>query len=223
MAQRPLRIAFFAQDFPPDVGGTHSYNLEYARRLHERGHDVRLFAWESDREDEAASDAQLPFEIHRQSFHRPGRSIEAAGVEAALEGWDSDVAFVSGGSGAVSQIVHAACRRVPTCVSVHDLRDKGRGRLGRWRVRRRYGFDRATRITANSRHTRDRLLRLGVSPERLAIVHPGVDPTHFVPDSGSGHQLREELALGDNKVILTVSRLAPNKGHLRILELHETP
>jgi phosphatidylinositol alpha-1,6-mannosyltransferase len=224
VAQRPLRIAFFAQDFPPDFGGTHSYNVEFARRLHERGHDVRVFAWESGdagERDAAASDAEMPFAVHRQPFYRPRRSIEARGVTAALVRWQSEVAFVSGGSGAVSAIVHTASREVPTCVSVHDLRDKGRGRgrLGRWRVRRRYGFDRAARITANSRHTRDRLLRLGVPGERVALVHPGVDLSHFAPDPESGRRLREELGLGHAKLILTVSRLAPNKGHLRIIDL----
>ena len=45
VSQRPLAIAFFAQDFPPSVGGTHVYNHELSRRLHERGHRVRVFTW----------------------------------------------------------------------------------------------------------------------------------------------------------------------------------
>ena len=220
MADKSLRIAFFAQDFPPDVGGTHTYNIEYARRLCARGHDVRIFTWQRTPGRAAGVDAALPFEVHREPFSRPGRGIAAHGVADALRRWDAEVAFVSGGSGAVSLVARAAQQSTPTCISVHDLRDKGRdrGRFGRWRVRRRYGFDRAARITANSEHTRERLLRLGVEPERLAIVHPGVDLARFAPDPEAGRRIRKALGLGDGPVLLTVSRLAPNKGHTRVIE-----
>jgi phosphatidylinositol alpha-1,6-mannosyltransferase len=103
---------------------------------------------------------------------------------------------------------------------VHDLRDKGRktGPLGRWRARTRYGFDRAARLTANSEHTRQRLLELGVEPAKVEIVHPGVDTQRFRPDPAAGEQARKELGLEGAAVLLTVSRLAPNKGHLRVLD-----
>ncbi len=35
-----MRIALLAQDFPPRRGGTQAYNVEFATRLAERGHDV---------------------------------------------------------------------------------------------------------------------------------------------------------------------------------------
>lgn len=220
MPDRPLSITVFAQDFPPAVGGTHVYNLEYARRLHARGNDVRVFTWGAGAAA-AESDAALPFGVHRERLRRPGRSIAPDGVAEALARWRPDVAFVSGGSGAMAAVVREAARRVATCVSVHDLRDKGRdrGRLGRWRVRRRYGFDRSARITANSRHTRERLLRLGVPEQRVATVHPGVDLAHFAPDLESGERLRRAQGLVGAKLLLTVSRLAPNKGHLAVIEL----
>jgi phosphatidylinositol alpha-1,6-mannosyltransferase len=127
---------------------------------------------------------------------------------------------VSGGSGALSRVVHAAAALVPTVVSVHDLRDmrRRRGRLGRWRARSRYGFDRATALTANSEHTRRRLLELGVAASKVEIVYPGVDTQRFCPDRLAGEQARKELGLEGALVLLTVSRLAPNKGHLLVLE-----
>ncbi len=33
MALEPLRIALMAEDFPPDFGGSHVYDLELTRRL----------------------------------------------------------------------------------------------------------------------------------------------------------------------------------------------
>ena len=221
MPEPPLAIAFFAQDFPPKVGGTHVYNQELARRLHERGHRVRVFTWATGGPGLEESDLAQPFPVHRQPFARPGRGIAVAGVAGFVESWRPDLAFVSGGSGALSGVVRSAAARVPTVVSVHDLRDKGRrrGRLGRWRVRRRYGFDRAARLTANSEHTRRRLLELGVAAAKVALVYPGVDTHEFYPDRGAGEQMRKELGLEGARVLLTVSRLAPNKGHLRVLEV----
>jgi phosphatidylinositol alpha-1,6-mannosyltransferase len=120
----------------------------------------------------------------------------------------------------MSGVVRGAAARLPTVASVHDLRDKGRlrGPLGRWRVRRRYGFDRAARITANSEHTRRRLLELGVAAAKVDLVYPGVDTRKFCPERGAGEQARKQLGLEGALVLLTVSRLAPNKGHLRVLE-----
>jgi phosphatidylinositol alpha-1,6-mannosyltransferase len=221
VSERPLSIAFIAQDFPPGVGGTHVYNHELARRLHGRGHHVHVFTWASENPGAAESDAALPFPVHRQAFSRPGRSIASAGVAGFLEGERPDLAFVSGGSGALALVVRTAAARVPTVVSVHDLRDKGRrrGPLGRWRARSRYGFDLAARLTANSEHTRRRLIDLGVAAARVDLVHPGVDTQRFRPDREAGEQARKDLGLSGAQVLLTVSRLAPNKGHLRVLEV----
>ena len=220
MADAPLSIAFFAQDLPPRTGGTHVYNAELARRLHERGHEVNVFAWTARDPDVAAADATHPFPVHREPFARPGRGVSPAGVDEALARWRSEVAFVSGGSGAMSHVVHTAAAVVPCVVSVHDLRDtrRRRSRLGRWRARTRYGFDRATALTANSQHTRGRLLELGVAAEKIAIVYPGVDTAKFRPDPAAGELARKQLGLEGATLLLTVSRLAPNKGHLRVLD-----
>jgi phosphatidylinositol alpha-1,6-mannosyltransferase len=181
---------------------------------------VRLFTWEIPSPGVAEADASLPFGVHRQPLEKRGSKLDPQGVAGALAEWGSEVAFVSGGSSAVSRIVHTAARLVPTVVAVHDLRDKGRnhGRFGRWRVRRRYGYDRVARITANSDHTCERLFRLGVPRELVSIVHPGVDVTRFVPDPESGARKRAELGLSNAAILMTISRLAPNKGHLRVIE-----
>jgi len=221
MGSDGLRVAFIAQEFPPELGGRHVYNSEYARRLAERGHELRVLTWETGAEGAAASDAALPFEVYRERLDRRRGPIDPQGVENTLARWRSQVAFVSGGCRAVSRVVHAASRRAPVVLSVHDMRDKGRvrGRLRRWKARRRYGFERAACFTANSEYTRALLLRLGVPAQKIEVVYPGVDTRRFLPDAEAGARLRRELGLENRRILLTVSRLAPNKGHARVIEL----
>jgi phosphatidylinositol alpha-1,6-mannosyltransferase len=181
---------------------------------------VSVFTWARGSAGEAEADAAQPFPVHREPFARPGRAISDSGVAGFLARSRFDLAFVSGGSGALSRVCRTASARLPTVISVHDLRDKGRrrGSFGRWRARRRYGFDRAALLTANSEHTRRRLLELGVPAAKVDLVYPGVDTQRFRPDPRAGEQARKELGLEGAAVLLTVSRLAPNKGHLRVLE-----
>jgi phosphatidylinositol alpha-1,6-mannosyltransferase len=220
VGERPLEIGFIANGFPPKVGGTELYNLEYARRLHERGHRVSVFTWGDPSPEVAEADATLPLEVHREPRVLRGGQIDPRGVEAMLERWQPDVAFVSRGSRKLRQIVQATSRRVPVVLSVHELRRKrrDRGRLGGWRAKRHYGLQQAARITVNSEDTRTRLLALGVPDARLAVVHPGVDITHFAPDPEAGRRAREQLGLVGKRVLLTVARLAAHKGQQRVIE-----
>lgn len=216
-----MKIGFVALGFPPDVGGTELYNVEYAKRLHAAGHDLRVVTWESDSEGQAEADAALPFEVRRLPMARRRKVIVPAGVPEALREWGSEVAFVSRASRMMPDVVAAVARRVPTVVSVHELREKHRGRnlFNRWRIRRRYGLDRAAAVTVNSEDTRARMVALGVPEDRLAVVYPGCDVESFQPDEAAGAALRAELGIGDRPMLLTVSRLASNKGHLQVLEV----
>ncbi|MBS0510331.1 MAG: glycosyltransferase family 4 protein [Proteobacteria bacterium] len=70
----------------------------------------------------------------------------------------------------------------------------------------------ADRVIANSDFTRDTLVGMGVKPERIDLIHPGVDIARFRP--GLPFQdLRDSLSLGAGaKLILSVGRLSRRKG-----------
>ncbi|KAI5916665.1 glycosyltransferase family 4 protein [Thauera sp. 2A1] len=70
----------------------------------------------------------------------------------------------------------------------------------------------ADRVIANSDFTRDTLVGMGVKPERIDLIHPGVDIERFRP--GLPFQdLRDSLGLGSSaKLILSVGRLSRRKG-----------
>ncbi|TMA26842.1 MAG: glycosyltransferase family 4 protein [Deltaproteobacteria bacterium] len=214
MPDPPLQIAFIALGFPPDVGGTELYNAEYARRLHARGHALRLFTW---------SDARGPafaFPVHRAPRTARGELLDARAVSAWLAEAPPDVVFVSRASRLLRDVVRAAARRAPLVLSVHELhgRHTRRGALGRRRVRRRYGLDRARRVVVNSEDTRRRIEALRPRAP-IAIVHPGVDTAAFAPSAELRERAREKLGVADRRVLLTVSRLAANKGHARVIEV----
>lgn len=66
-------------------------------------------------------------------------------------------------------------------------------------------------VIANSSFTRDRLIRLGVSADRIEIVHPGVDTRAFVHMPKS-QRLEESLGIKDKRIILSVGRVVERKG-----------
>ncbi len=110
MALERLRIALIAEDFPPDFGGTHVYNLELTRRLLDRGHRVDVFTWDARQGDGSSLDARQPFSVVRRPRVRGPNGIRPDGVTETLNQWGPDVAWVSGGCRAVSQVARAAER-----------------------------------------------------------------------------------------------------------------
>ena len=77
-----MRIALLAQDFPPRRGGTHAYNVEFATRLAQRGHDVRVLTWQEARDP--AAEATFPFELRRRPHVRVRHGLDASGVRELL-------------------------------------------------------------------------------------------------------------------------------------------
>lgn len=67
-------------------------------------------------------------------------------------------------------------------------------------------------IFANSRHTRDILLRSwGVQERHVTVMHPGVDTARFTPAPESS-VVRQRLGWSGRRVILTVGALQKRKG-----------
>jgi phosphatidylinositol alpha-1,6-mannosyltransferase len=222
VAEEPLRIAFVALGFPPAVGGTERYNVEYARRLHARGHALRVFAFGADGAGasvERAADAALPFPVQREPGRERRGQLEPGALPAWLADARPDVVLVSRASRRLAAVASVAARAAPLVVSVHELagRHTRRGVIGRWRVRHRYGLGRARHIVVNSRDTGRRVASLRPRAP-IEVVYPGVDTDAFAVDAELRRAARERLGLTGRRVLLTVSRLASNKGHARVIE-----
>jgi phosphatidylinositol alpha-1,6-mannosyltransferase len=70
----------------------------------------------------------------------------------------------------------------------------------------------AAGLIANSQHTRNLLIRdWGVQPERIHVLHPGVD-THAFGPAAPDAAVRAQLGWTERRVILTVGALQQRKG-----------
>ncbi len=65
-------------------------------------------------------------------------------------------------------------------------------------------------VIANSHASAELARGLGVRPERLSVVHPGVDAAAH--DPGARERFRRQHGLGDAPVLLSVGRLSDRKG-----------
>lgn len=73
-----------------------------------------------------------------------------------------------------------------------------------------------------SHFTKDKLIHMGVPPEKIVLIPNGVDSKWFHPDTNSSW-IKQRYGLEGKRVLLTVARLDKHKGHdfvLRALRSH---
>src|SRR5262249_60948405 len=92
----------------------------------------------------------------------------------------------------------------------HSLRAVRRDRLGASLYRR------TSAVFAVSRMIESRCREVGIPPEKVSWIPGSVDLTRFTAHA-DGTPIREEFKLGDAPVVVSVSRLATNRGHELLL------
>jgi glycosyltransferase involved in cell wall biosynthesis len=106
----------------------------------------------------------------------------------------------------------AARRTCPLVVSLHGSDVFVAERNGLARRAARATFARAGWVTACSDDLRTRAIALGAAPERIETVPYGVDAMRFRPDPAVRLQMRRELGLGDQPLVVSAGRLVSKKG-----------
>ena len=103
-----------------------------------------------------------------------------------------------------------AGRRVPVVRTFHNLRSIRSGRLERWAYRR------TGAVFAVSRQIEGRCREVGIPAERV-VWTPGIaDLPRFMADVDP-ILIRDEFRLGEAPVVVSVARLAANRGHELLL------
>ena len=73
-------------------------------------------------------------------------------------------------------------------------------------------------IIANSHAGKRYYTGLGYRPERMIVVHNGVDTVRFHPDAAAGRAMRQEWKIADDELLIgMIGRLDPQKDHPNFL------
>lgn len=102
---------------------------------------------------------------------------------------------------------------IPLVVSIpgSDAQVANSNALFQWMAR--FTFEQAALITANSSALRDAVLPLGADPAKFEMIVYGVDPARLRPDPTGTAELRAELDIAPDQVmVLVVGRMVAKKG-----------
>jgi phosphatidylinositol alpha-1,6-mannosyltransferase len=211
------RLLVLTELFLPTKGGTAVWASEVYKRL--GGKEIHIVT--ADVPGAAAVDADHPNTIHRLNLKRvPWLRPESLAMYARFffkslglaltHRFDAVHAFRALPEGLVAWAVARLTWR-PVVVYAHGEELTTWGRGGKYKAMR-FALRHADRVVANSEHTRETLLEMGVDAARITIIYPGVDVSVFRPGLDvSG--LREELGIGaDEKLVFSVGRLSRRKG-----------
>lgn len=220
------RILIITRNLPPLVGGMERLNWHMAEELAKRA-DVRIIGPEG-----AAALAPSGVRLYEAPLKPLLRFLLAAQWRALREARAWKPHIILAGSGVTAPLAWLAAKicGARAAVYVHGLdltvRQPVYRRLWLPAIRR------MDRVIANSRATEKIAIDVGVKPDCISIVHPGVD----LPDSASigssfrhkpkssasaadgptipelTQRFRAEHALGDRPLLLSVGRLTRRKG-----------
>jgi phosphatidyl-myo-inositol dimannoside synthase len=213
--------------FPPKTGGSGRWFWEIYRRLPRENFLVAA----GEHPDAPAFDAthnlrvtRLPLEMRNRaisnwrSLKHYVRTVRAVRRLAKQENVGMIHAARPLSEGLVARMVRLRTG-IPYCCYTHgeDINIATTSRELKWLTRRVLRI--ANAVIANSNFTRDLLLNdWGIPPERVRLLHPGVDCEYFRPAPPDA-EVRKRLGWEGRQVILTVGRLQRRKGQDVMIEV----
>ncbi len=216
-------ILVISELFIPTKGGTAVWFDEVYRRLGDK--NIHIVTAQVDGAE--AHDANHPNSIHRVNLKRvPWLRPESLAMYVKLLTkclrllMTHRIDVVHAGrvlpEGLVGLLV-ARLFRKPLIVYAHGEEITTWRQSGKFKAMC-YTYLRSDRVIANSRFTEKELLKLGVRPEKILLISPGVDIDRFRPGLDC-IDLKNRLRLGeDQKLVLSVGRLTRRKGFDRVIE-----
>jgi len=216
-ARAPLTVVYAFLDF--DDGGAQRLMLRVCRDLDPAGFRPRIVCLRRRGVlADAASGAGIP--VHALGRLRRPFDLGAVPVLARwLRDARADVLHVSLYSRAAPYARLAArLAGVPLTVAHEHCRAVEPGRPRRWADRL---LAPGTCFVAVSEADRSHLVRAGVSPAAVHVIHPGIDVDRFAPRGADpARRLAARAALGldrDRPTVLVPARLHPMKRHVDLL------
>ncbi|MDR1888724.1 MAG: glycosyltransferase family 4 protein [Zoogloeaceae bacterium] len=199
------KIIIVTRNFPPLWGGMERLNLHLVEEISRR-HEVCLLAPEGAAEHVSHINARL--------VQVPGKPLSKFLLKSAwralqkARAWKPDIILAGSGLTAPAALIAARACGARAIAYTHglDLAVSHPVYRAFWRPTLR----RLDGVIANSQATAKLAETIGIAPERIAIVHPGVDLP--VPDPDARARFRQAHQLGDGPLMLSVGRLTSRKG-----------
>ncbi|RCX10156.1 phosphatidylinositol alpha-1,6-mannosyltransferase [Extensimonas vulgaris] len=213
MPPQPLpartRVLLVTRNFPPLLGGMERLNWHLAAELGKR-HPMHVIAPAG-----AAAQAPTGVTVEEVPLKPLWRFVLAAGWRAFRAARRDRPAVVLAGSGLTAPLawLAARCAGARAVAYVHGLDITVPHALYRrlWLPALR----RVDAVIANSHATAALAAQAGIAPQRIHIVHPGVQLPPASPaarPTPSAHAFRAAHGLGDAPLLLSVGRLTARKG-----------
>lgn len=210
------------REFPPQDGGIANVAYEMAKRFSADQKQIRVITWQypAGRWPQPFDDSKQSFKIRRLPEYKNRRQeilrmlIEA--FKAAREQKVNCVYVTSWNFSGVAAALLKLFLGIPYVVLAYgyEIATPALHRSDRWLMR--YVFRKAERIFASSRVTCERIRGLVPGLNRLEFMPLGVDARRF--QGGFPNRVRERFHLNGKKVLLTVARLFPRKGHCQVID-----
>lgn len=216
MNGRPIRILVVTVDYPPIEGGIGTLTREVSRELSRKGFDVTVLAPGFPGMD--ASDQEEPARIVRFGGYRLGwlRIFPVLVRARALVPHYDLILAMNITYGGTAGLLARSLFGVPYVTFAYGYEFLKFKRFRPAAAYLRYLYAQSRGVIAISGFTRDRLIDFGVSAGKIAAILPGANPAPPV-NAQAVERIRQLYPIEGKRVILSVGRLVPRKGHLALL------
>ena len=197
----------------PSWGGTELHILNLSDQLRQRGYDVTVACrpgrWVEERATQMGLKA-VPIRVMRQGdwqdFGKLRRYLRENKTDVMHVHWSLDM-VVPGFA--------ARMEDVPVRILSRHMPYPFKSPLGTFL----YSRILFTRIVTVSNSVRETLLKCGVPPDKLQVIHHGTDIEAFARTTQERKAVRQELGIPEDCVAVgIVGRIAPEKGHEVLLD-----
>jgi starch synthase len=221
-----MKVALLTREFPPEVYGGAGVHVEYLSRELARLVDVSVFCFGQPRASKLVAASYLPWEEIPADRHGSALRTMSVGLRMAadVEGVDlvhSHTWYANFG-GHLAKLLYGI-PHVVTTHSLEPLRPWKADQLGAGYALSTFceqtAIGAADAVIAVSESTRRDVWQAypSVTPERVHVIHNGIDPDEYQPDPRT--DVLEGLGIeADRPYVMFVGRITPQKGIVHLLD-----
>jgi len=222
-----VKVALLSREFPPEVYGGAGVHVEYLARELAALVDLGVHCFGTPRESPLVAGTYQPWDAlagggpHRSALRT--MSVDLA-MAAGVEGCDlvHSHTWYANFAGHLAKLLYD----VPHVATTHSLEP-----LRPWKAEQlgggyalssfceRTGLEHADAVIAVSRQMRDDVLRAypAVDPERVVVIHNGIDPEEYAPDHG--RDVLDAYGIDPQRPsVVFVGRITRQKGLVHLLQ-----